>query len=105
MTATTKAGATRKPATSTAAQTADTAKPRKTVKTAPTKDQAAAPKAPAKRSRKVAKVDPELRRHYVEVAAYYIAERRGFLDGCANEDWVQAELEIDRLLAENKLSA
>jgi hypothetical protein len=37
------------------------------------------------------------------VAAYYIAERRGFVPGNPLEDWVQAEAEIDRLLAEGLL--
>lgn len=49
-------------------------------------------------------VTPEQRYHYVEVAAYYIAERRGFDAGSAGEDWAQAELEIDRLLAERQLN-
>lgn len=49
-------------------------------------------------------VTPEQRHHYVEVAAYYIAERRGFDAGCHDEDWAQAELEIDRLLAEGRLN-
>lgn len=43
-------------------------------------------------------VTPEQRRYYVEVAAYYIAERRGFQGGSELDDWVQAEQEIDRLL-------
>lgn len=50
------------------------------------------------------KVDPEQRQHYIEVAAYYIAERRGFLGGCEVEDWSQAEREIDDLLREGRLS-
>lgn len=49
-------------------------------------------------------ITPEQRYHYVEVAAYYIAERRGFDAGSADEDWAQAELEIDRLLAEGRLN-
>ncbi|HLP98029.1 MAG TPA: DUF2934 domain-containing protein [Sideroxyarcus sp.] len=49
-------------------------------------------------------VTPEQRHHYVEVAAYYIAERRGFEAGCRDDDWVRAELEIDRLLAEGRLN-
>jgi len=50
-----------------------------------------------------APVTHEQRNHYVEVTAYYIAERRDFL-GDPNEDWAQAELEIDRLLAEGQLN-
>lgn len=48
-------------------------------------------------------IDPEIRYRYIQVAAYYIAERRGFAEGSAEQDWAQAEREIDRLLAENKL--
>lgn len=49
-------------------------------------------------------IDPEQRRNYIEVAAYYIAERRGFTHGNARDDWAAAEMEIDRLLAEGKLN-
>jgi hypothetical protein len=45
----------------------------------------------------------EKRKHYVEMAAYYIAERRGFAPGDLLDDWVRAEAEIDRLLAEGRL--
>jgi hypothetical protein len=59
---------------------------------------------PARTSaRKPAGVPQEQRQHYVEMAAYYIAERRGFAPGNPLEDWVQAEAEIDRLLAEGLL--
>ncbi|WIM04531.1 MAG: DUF2934 domain-containing protein [Candidatus Nitricoxidivorans perseverans] len=51
-----------------------------------------------------ARIDPDQRRHYVEVAAYFIAEQRGFLCGCEIEDWVLAENEIERMLREGKLS-
>ncbi len=37
--------------------------------------------------------------HYVEVAAFYIAERRGFAPGNPDEDWKAAEAEVDRLIA------
>ena len=49
-------------------------------------------------------ITPEQRYHYVEVAAYYIAEKRGFDAGSTEEDWAQAELEIDRLLAERQIN-
>jgi hypothetical protein len=55
------------------------------------------------RSKKPTGVPQEQRRNYVEMAAYYIAERRGFAPGNPLEDWVQAEAEIDRLLAEGRL--
>ena len=44
-------------------------------------------------------VSAEQRRCYVEVAAYFIAERHGFTPGRENEDWIAAEAEIDRMLA------
>lgn len=39
------------------------------------------------------------RNHYVSVAAFYIAERRGFTLGNPAADWLAAEAEIDRLIA------
>lgn len=50
-------------------------------------------------------VPAEQRRNYIEMAAYYIAERRGFAPGDPLVDWVQAEAEIDRLLADGLLGA
>jgi hypothetical protein len=41
----------------------------------------------------------EQRHHYVAVAAFYIAERRGFTLGNPAEDWLQAEAEVNRLIA------
>lgn len=64
---------------------------------------AAAVRPKASRSKKPAGIPAEQRRNYVEMAAYYIAERRGFAPGNPLEDWVQAEAEIDRLLAEGRL--
>ena len=49
------------------------------------------------------KLAAEKHRYYIEVAAFYIAERRGFHGGSQLEDWVQAEAEIDRLLQEGVL--
>jgi Protein of unknown function (DUF2934) len=40
----------------------------------------------------------EERREMISVAAYYRAERRGFAPGGAEEDWLGAEADIDRLL-------
>lgn len=39
------------------------------------------------------------RQEMISVAAYYRAERRGFAPGGAEQDWLQAEVEIDQLLA------
>ena len=55
------------------------------------------------RAKKPPAVAAEQRRYYVEVAAYHIAERRGFAPGDPLQDWVQAEAEIDRLIAEGLL--
>ena len=49
-------------------------------------------------------VGPDQRRSYIEVAAYYIAERRGFIGGNETDDWAAAEVEIDRLLTNGKLN-
>ncbi len=89
-----KQSAAKKPAparSSTAAKPAVRAKP------------AAAAKPSRPRAKKPAGVAPEQRLNYIEVAAYYIAARRGFAPGDPLQDWVQAEAEIDRLLSEGRL--
>lgn len=66
----------------------------------------AAPKVATKKSAKTTvgnKVPSAQRAHYVEVAAFYIAERRDFAPGDPLQDWVAAEAEIDRLLAAGRL--
>jgi hypothetical protein len=61
------------------------------------------PKKSAVRKKSAAPVVPALsaaqRAHYVEVAAFYIAERRGFAGANPADDWIAAEAEIDRLVA------
>lgn len=44
------------------------------------------------------KLPPEERYHLVRETAYYIAERRGFRGGSAEDDWAAAEKEVDRIL-------
>jgi hypothetical protein len=66
------------------------------------KKQAAAKKAVA--PKKVAPptkpaISGEQRKNYVEVAAFYIAQRRGFAATNPADDWAAAEAEIDRLIA------
>ena len=60
------------------------------------KSPAKAPKPVATRSRKAASapLPDELRRRYVAVAAYYIAERRGFQGRPSDDDWYEAEEQI-----------
>ncbi len=89
-----------KPATKTAAKPEPVAKA-KVAPTAAVAKPAAKPAAP--RAKKPASISPEQRQYYVEVAAYHIAERRGFHPGNDRDDWAQAEAEIDRLLAEGLL--
>lgn len=64
---------------------------------------AAAENKPSKRATRTPagrkpEVNPEQRRRHVELAAYFMAERRGFTPGLEHEDWVAAEAEIDRRL-------
>jgi hypothetical protein len=43
-------------------------------------------------------VSPEQRRRMIQDAAYFRAEQRDFSHGDPVQDWVEAELEVDRLL-------
>lgn len=81
--------------------TAKAATPRKTATAKPAAKPAAAAK--PKAARRPA-VTPDQRSYYIEVAAYYIAERRGFHGGSQLADWAQAEKEIEQLLAEGRLN-
>jgi hypothetical protein len=54
--------------------------------------------APAKSAAKSA-VDPQVRLRMIAEAAYYIAEKRGFIHGHHDQDWAAAEKQIDALLA------
>jgi hypothetical protein len=71
------------------------------------KPAAAKPKAAVKANKAVvvrSAVSPDQRSFYIEVAAYYIAERRGFHGGSELADWAQAEKEIDALLASGRIN-
>jgi hypothetical protein len=83
------------PAKVAAAEVKKAAAPAKKV-AAPAKKAAAPAKAGSRK--KGAPMSPEQRNHYVEIAAYYIAERHGFTPGREVADWAEAETEIDRLL-------
>jgi hypothetical protein len=69
---------------------------------------AAKPKAPstpkAASAAKSAALSLEQRNHYVQVAAFYIAERRGFAAGDTVADWSAAEQEVDRLIASGQFN-
>jgi hypothetical protein len=43
-------------------------------------------------------VSAEERREMIAVAAYFLAEQRGFAPDGAADDWLQAERQIDRML-------
>ena len=43
-------------------------------------------------------ITPEQRYQMIAEAAYYHAERRGFIIGDTTQDWLDAEAEIDRIL-------
>ena len=49
-------------------------------------------------------VSAEQRHNYIEVAAFYVAQRRGFAPGNPVDDWAMAELEVDRLIASGHFS-
>jgi hypothetical protein len=48
--------------------------------------------------------DPEQRLGMIREAAYYIALNRGFNGGDPADDWIQAESQIDNLLARKSLN-
>lgn len=44
------------------------------------------------------------RQEMIAIAAYYLAERRGFEPGGAEADWFSAEKVIDAIIAERRIS-
>ena len=66
-------------------------------------------KAPAARApsaeRSPIKVSADTRRAMIAEAAYLRAERRGFVAGHEEEDWLAAEKEVDALLSEEQGAA
>ena len=50
-------------------------------------------------SQPVRQIDPQQREALVRLAAYAFYERRGLVDGHELEDWLQAEMEVERQLA------
>jgi hypothetical protein len=70
---------------------------------APVAKKPAAQSAASEQMQAIPVLTHDQRRYYVEVAAFYIAERRGFHGGSEMDDWVKAESEIDRLVREGIL--
>jgi Protein of unknown function (DUF2934) len=75
--------------------------PAKALAKVPAKPAPAKPKAASPKAGKVAgpAVDQAQRANYIEVAAYYIAQRRGFTPGDAGQDYLNAAAEVDQLIA------
>jgi hypothetical protein len=46
-----------------------------------------------------AQSSPEMREAMIRLAAYSFYERRGLVEGRELEDWLQAEMEVDRQLS------
>lgn len=44
------------------------------------------------------------RHEMIAIAAYYLAEQRGFAPGGADKDWLEAEATIDAMIADRLLS-
>lgn len=65
---------------------------------------AAAPKKRATRKRAAPVISPEERHHLISVAAYFIAERNATASCSPHDDWLQAEKEIDAMIAAGKFS-
>jgi hypothetical protein len=70
------------------------------------KKSAAAPRkrAAAAKHPAASAIGPAERHHLIEVAAYYVAERRGFHGASSHADWLQAESEIDAMIAARKFA-
>lgn len=69
-------------------------------KTATRKTTRAAKRASDIRKDPKPEVDGEMRRAMVAQAAYFRAEKRGFMYGNELDDWLEAEREISRILDE-----
>lgn len=74
------------------------AAPKAAVKKSPAK-KVTPPKTPGTPATVRPAVSAEQRHNYIEVAAFYVAQRRGFAPGNPVDDWAMAELEVDRLIA------
>lgn len=75
-------------------------KPAPAAKSAPAPAAKAAP-APAALPKVATKpaIDPAERQRMIGEAAYYLAEKRGFVHGHHDADWAAAEKQIDAMLA------
>ena len=86
------------PVTAPATAVAPKAQPKAALKNAPAK-KAASSKVKATPAAVRPEVSPEQRHNYIEVAAFYVAQRRGLAPGNPLDDWAMAEVEVDQLIA------
>lgn len=66
------------------------------------KTKAVKKRAPKGKGALVGGLSPEQRRRMIAEHAYFRAEQRGFQGGNSLEDWLAAEAEVDRMIAESK---
>ncbi len=59
---------------------------------------------PHQRTQQAKAPTPRQRDEMIAVAAYYLAEQRGFAPGGAESDWLHAECQIDQLLARSSVA-
>ncbi|OIQ72720.1 hypothetical protein GALL_456490 [mine drainage metagenome] len=97
--ASSKPVAAQKPAAASSAALADKPAPKASAKTRPPRVAAKKVAAPAPAPAAPPTLSEEQCKHYISVAAFYIAERRGFAPGNPMDDWVAAEAEVKRLIA------
>ena len=50
-------------------------------------------------------IPPNQRHRLIELAAYYLSERRGFTGVSSDEDWLQAEQDVDALIVAGHFTA
>ena len=74
------------------------------VKTAEKKAAAPRKRAASAKDANAPAIGPQERHHLIEVAAYYVAERRGFHGASSHKDWLQAESEIDAMIVAGKFA-
>ena len=72
-------------------------KPRKSTRSTKTKSATESGKTRAKRGTKRS-IPDDIRLQMIREAAYFRAEKRGFVEGSAHQDWYEAEQEIDRMI-------
>lgn len=86
-----------------------TAKKKAAAKSTSATRPAAKKASPAKRRAaprgKKAGIDPVQRHQMIAVAAYFLAEKRGFAAGDPHQDWFLAESEVDELIEGNRIPA